>query len=50
MGIKGLEMCGDASRALVSSLSRQMEVARLDKEPEMDRDIYYYLLTTLTNI
>ena len=31
-------MRGDASRALVSSLSRQMEVAGLDKGPEMDRD------------
>ena len=29
-------MHGDASRALVSSLSRQMEVAGLDKGPEMD--------------
>ena len=43
-------MRGDASQALVSSLSRQMEVAGPEKGPEMGRDIYYYLLTTLTNI
>ena len=34
-----LETHGDASQALVSTLSRQMEVAGLDKGPEMDRDL-----------
>ena len=47
-------MCGDASRALVSSLSRQMEVAGLDKgtgtRVVLRLKSLVCLLTTLTNI